>query len=244
MDTLVLAFFATKGVVGIYEASWKVSVVGVMASQALGTAVFPAISNWESLDAREKIENAVSEGFTYGLLLVIPAVVGTALLAQPFMNLVYAFETGSLVLLLLMSEKLIQAPRIIIERTLTGIGKPNLVFRATAATLVCNLILNIALVPTYGMYGAASATISTVTLAVLIEVFYLNRLIQITVHWSNLLWQAASALVMGGVVLLGTFVIPVNTLPRLGVLVFIGMVTYGLLIALNPSMRSRILQII
>ena len=56
-DTLVLAYFASKTAVAVYEASWKVSVVAVMASQALSRAVFPSISEWASRDEYGRIDH-------------------------------------------------------------------------------------------------------------------------------------------------------------------------------------------
>jgi len=243
-DTLVLAYFATKTAVAVYEASWKVSVVAVMASQALSQAVFPSISEWASRGEYGRIETALSEGFTYGLLLVIPAVVGVAILAEPFMRLVYGFDTGGLILFLLMSEKLLQAPKILVQRTLTGIGRPNLVFRTAALTLLANVILNLLLVPELGMFGAAAATISTVTLALVIQLVYLRRYMTVTVNSRALIRQAVTALGMGGVVYAVSTVLPPSTLVTLGGLVALGIVTYGLGMATDREIRERVLQMV
>lgn len=251
-DTLVLAYFASKTAVAVYEASWKVSVVAVMASQALSRAVFPSISEWASRGEYGRIETALSEGFTYGLLLVIPAVVGVAILAEPFMQLVYDFETSVVygfdvngaILFLLMAEKLLQAPKILVQRTLTGIGKPNLVFRTAALTLAANVGLNLVLVPYFGMFGAAAATISTVTIALVIQTLYLRRYISVVVNWRALGRQAGTAIAMGGVVYWASTVIQPSTGIRLGGLVALGVVVYGLGMATDGEIRERVLQMV
>jgi O-antigen/teichoic acid export membrane protein len=243
-DTLVLAYFASKTAVAVYEASWKVSVVAVMASQALSQAVFPSISEWASRDEYGRIETALSEGFTYGLLLVIPAVVGVAILADPFMKLVYDFDTGGLILILLMAEKLLQAPRILIQRTLTGIGHPNLVFRTAALTLVANVGLNLLLVPELGSFGAAAATITTVSIALVIQIVYLRRFITVTANWRALGRQTVTALAMGVVVYVAATILPPSTLLKLGGLVALGVVAYGLGMATDREIRERVLQMV
>lgn len=243
-DTLVLAYFASKTAVAVYEASWKVSVVAVMASQALSRAVFPSISEWASRGEYGRIETALSEGFTYGLLLVIPAVVGVTILAEPFMKLVYDFDTGGLILVLLMAEKLLQAPKILIQRTLTGIGHPNLVFRTAALTLVANVVLNLLLVPAFGMFGAAAATITTVSIALAIQIIYLRRFITVTANWRSLGRQAVTALGMGAVVYTAASVLPPSSLVKLGGLVALGVVAYGLGMATDQEIRERVLQMV
>jgi O-antigen/teichoic acid export membrane protein len=243
-DTLVLAYFASKTAVAVYEASWKVSVVAVMASQALSRAVFPSISEWASRGEYGRVETALSEGFTYGLLLVIPAVVGVAILAEPFMELVYGFDTGGLILVLLMAEKLLQAPRILIQRTLTGIGKPNLVFRTAAVTLVANVVLNLLLVPELGSVGAAAATITTVGIALVVQVVYLRRFITVTANWRALGRQTVTALAMGAVVYAAATVLPPSRLVTLGGLIALGVVAYGLGMATDREIRERVLQMV
>ncbi len=65
---------------------------------------------------------------------------------------------------------------------LSAVGRSDLLFKSTLAALVLNLVLNVLLVPKYGVVGAAFATSLTYVLGEALAVFYAIRLAKFSFH--------------------------------------------------------------
>lgn len=244
MDTLLLAVLVSKSAVGVYEAAWRVSAVTMLAGQAIGTSLAPAVSDWMSSDAVERVEHAVSEAMTYALVLVVPAVVGAALLGDAAMSVLYRFETGGLVLTILVAGKVLQATKDIVQSTLLGTENQRVAFWVNVVTLVANFALNLVLITYFQLLGAAVATVLTAGTAALAQLWYLRRIVDVRFDWTALGWQVAAAFLMGAVVYGLSRQFPPTTVPRLVGLVSVGAAVYGLVVLGHEGMRERVLGVL
>ncbi|MFC6838475.1 oligosaccharide flippase family protein [Halomarina ordinaria] len=243
-DTLVLALLASKAAVGVYESAWRVSLVVMLASSSIGVALAPSVSSWHASEEWDRIESAVSEAVTYALLLVVPAVVGVAVLGEAFMEVVYRFETGGLVLVVLVAEKLLQAVKDVAQSTLLGTERERVVFWTNAVTVAANVALNLLLVPVFGMLGAAVATFATAGTAAVLQVAVLRRSMAFGVDRRAVAWQVGAALAMGAAVVLASRAVPPTTVPRLFGLIGLGVAVYGLCVLGHGGMRTRLLAVL
>lgn len=244
LDTLVLGFFLGPAVVGVYETAWRVAGVVVLTGRSIATVLFPKVSGWYAEDRLADIVNAYREALTYALLPVIPAVVGAVLLGRPFLSLVFQFETGAVILAVLVGGKIVESVNLLSQRTLLGVDRPSLVFRVTMATLVANLILDVVLVMAFGGVGAAVATVVTVTLAAAGHTRYLARFVPLAADWRALRWQLGAAVVMGVVVAAAGQVLAPTSVLRLSSLVALGVIVYGISVLAHRGMRERLLSIV
>ncbi|SFK70309.1 Membrane protein involved in the export of O-antigen and teichoic acid [Halogranum rubrum] len=244
MDTLLLAILVSKSAVGVYEAAWRVSAVTMLAGQAIGASLAPAVSDWMSSGDVENVEHAVAEAMTYALVLVVPAVVGAALLGEAAMGVLYQFETGGLVLTILVTGKLLQATKDIVQSTLLGTENQRVAFWVNVVTLVANFALNLVLIHYFQLVGAAVATVLTAGTAALAQLWYLRRVIRVRFDWRAIGWQVAAALVMGVVVYGLSRQFPPTTVPRLIATVGVGAAVYGTVVLGHDGMRERFLGVL
>jgi O-antigen/teichoic acid export membrane protein len=243
LDTLLLAVFTTKAMVGIYEAAWKVSAVVMLASGAIGASLAPSVSSWHADGEYERIREAFTEAITFSLVLVVPAVFGVAVVGDQFMRVVYRFDEGGTVLLVLVAGMVLQAVKDIVQSTLLGTERQRAVFWTNAVALAANGVLNLSLIPVYGMIGAAVATGLTAGVAALSQFWYLNREFSVGVDGGALAWQVAAAAGMGGIVYALSLLLG-GGLPGLIALVTAGVLVYGLAIAVHDGMRDRLLTLV
>lgn len=243
LDTLLLAVLATKAAVGVYEAAWKVSVVVMLASASIGAALAPNVSRWHAEGEFEKIRAAFSEAVTFSLVLVVPATVGVAVVGDEFMRVVYRFERGGTVMLVLVAGMAFQALKDIAQSTLLGTERQRVAFWTNVVTVAANAGLNLALIPRYGMLGAAVATGLSAGVAALLQLRYLRRVLSVGVDAGALGWQVAAAILMGIVVYALSLRLP-DTELALAVLVAVGVAVYGTAIAGHGGMRSRLLGVV
>lgn len=173
MDTAIITLFvvtsavATRADVGAYENAWRLSLVVMMLTQAISTSLFPQISQWDAQDATDRIESVLPTALLPGILLVIPAIIGTIVLSRDLLRILFGpeFTVAWLVLIILSGEKLFQSLHSVFGSALQGIDRPDLDAYSTMASAAVNLILNIVLIWQFGIVGAAIAT--TVASAVL-----------------------------------------------------------------------------
>ncbi|WP_435360925.1 oligosaccharide flippase family protein [Haloarchaeobius sp. DFWS5] len=240
-DTLVLAYFASKAVVGVYETVWMVSAVTLLAARVLGVALAPTMTRWHEDGQTELIETAFSTAVTFALVLVFPAIVGATVLGDDLLATLYGYETGATVLVILLCGQVAAAVKNITQNTLFGIDRPDHVFWTNVLSLAANVGLNLILVPEYGMFGAAAATLATAGVAAVAQLAYLRRYISVGIDRTALAWQAAASLAMGGVVAALSGVFPLETIVGLLALVGVGAAVYGLVVLANAEMRGRLL---
>lgn len=244
LDTLILSYFLSKGVVGVYESAWKISVVTLLASTALGSTLFPAFSRWHSEGRVDYIEDAVTEGVTFTVIIIIPATVGAFLLHDQIMQSVYQFTTGGLVLFILVAEKLFQSVAVIFKQVLLGMDNARQAFYTDSVGLGMNVLLNVLLIHYFAEFGAALATLSSSVLALTLAGYFLRSLITIELDWRVIGWQITAATVMGVVVVAAKTVVPPTSIVTLAFVVVLGAVVYGLLVVAHPTIRKPIYALV
>jgi O-antigen/teichoic acid export membrane protein len=241
-DTLVLAAFATKAVVGVYETAWKLSVVPLLGAQVVGVALAPSVTRWHEDGDWDRIESAFSEALTAAVALVIPALVGAYLLGDAIVLALYGFGSGGLVFFLLVVGQVPQAVKNVTQNTLFGIDRPAPVFWTNLLTLVGNVVGNLLLIPEYGMFGAATATVATATIAAVSQVLVLRRHLRLRVAWDTLGWQVFAATVMGGALVAVRSVVPPDSAVGAVGLVLFGALVYGLCLLGHAKIRTRVVR--
>jgi O-antigen/teichoic acid export membrane protein len=239
-DTLVLAALATKAAVGVYESSWRLTGITLLGAQAIGIALAPTITRWHENGDMDGIEQAFRQALTYSLMLVIPAVVGVALLGDDLLSTLYQFETGATVLFILTLGQLAQAIKYVTQNVLFGIDRPDIVFRTNVLSLVANLALNVVLVFEFGIYGAAVATLTTATVAMVAQVVLLRRELTLSADWEAIGWQVGAATLMGIVVYALDGVVPGDTIVGVVTLVGAGAAVYGVAMLAREDVRLRL----
>ncbi|MFC4358466.1 oligosaccharide flippase family protein [Halobium salinum] len=246
-DTLILAALASKAIVGTYEVAWQLSLVTLMAAQVIGTTMMPAMTRWHENGNLGRIEQAFRTSLTFALVLVIPTLVGALVVGEEVFRVVYGIDeyaaAGATVLVLLLGGQIAQAVKQITQNTLLGIDRPEHVFWTNAVTLTSNVGLNLLLVPQYGMFGAAAATVSTATIAAITQVYYLRRYIDLTIDARSLAWQVGAAATMGGIVYALGSVVDGESIPGFVALVGTGIVVYGLGVVTNGTIRRSVTRI-
>jgi O-antigen/teichoic acid export membrane protein len=239
-DTLILSAVTTKAVVGVYETTWRLSSVTLLTASAIGVSLAPTVTRWHENGEIDRIERAFREALTYAVVLVVPAVVGAAVLGPAVLSTFYDFETGGTLLVVLTLGQVAQAVKTITQNTLFGVDRPDIVFWTNITTLVANVLLTLSLAPTFGGIGAAIATMLTATVAMGTQLFVLRSLVSISADWRALGWQVSTALVMGMVVWFAMRVVDTSTILGVTGLVVLGGTIYGFGIIVHRDMRHRI----
>ncbi|NMA10758.1 MAG: flippase, partial [Methanomicrobiales archaeon] len=123
--------------------------------------------------------------------------------------------------------------------------RPKDSFRVTAVAVTANVVLNILLIPAYGIVGAALATLVTMVLNAALSRRALSRSIRVRIEPGAVGHIVLAALVMVTVVVIYSFVIPLtNVFVVLGAVALGGLVYLLVLLKTDRGIRDELKELI
>lgn len=207
IDVVVLGFFVPSGLVGIYSTAWSVSIFLLKFSHSISATIFPEISQFSAEGQHQRIAGLVEDAIAYTGVILIPGLVGGAILAERVLR-IYGdeFVQGTVVLVLLIAAVLVYSYQKPLVMTLNGMDRPDLAFRVNAAFVASNVGLNVVLVYLYDWIGAAVATGTSAVVGLVVAYHLATELVELSVPYREIACQWVAAAVMGGVVYGGRWV--------------------------------------
>ena len=198
IDTILLSLIQGPTAVGLYTASYNLILVLLFIPGVFNDAVFPLMSQYY-ISSKEGFKTAFEKLFKIMMLVAIPLGVGTIILADQIILVIYGENyTGAVIALqiLIWSTVLIYA-RSPFERLLETSDKQLVVSKIFIIGVLFNVILNIILIPHYSYIGAGVVTVLTdiLVLSILVYITRESRIFFTT--RKSLLKIIIASLVMG-----------------------------------------------
>ena len=160
VDVVLLQLFTSFRMVGWYVAANKYVDAIAWIPQSAMNAVFPALSLL-SVSGRGQLALAYEKAYRMLAVLAVPLGIGLALTAPALVRATRGFEQSVPSLrILALSVALLFLNNAFIY-TLTAINRQADFTRLALATLVINVVLNLALIPPFGYIGASWAAVLT-----------------------------------------------------------------------------------
>ena len=183
-DTVLVGYFLDNVDVGIYRVALSLTLIATFTTSATREVLYPRISLWGKTNEFGLVEESLKRAFTYSLLLAIPAFAGGLVLSDKLLYYFYGaeFARGSIVLAILLAVQVVNVFQSIFTAYLGGMDHPRDVFKVTIITAMINIILDILLIPIFGIEGAAVATLITMSLNALFAWMILSKLISVRIE--------------------------------------------------------------
>lgn len=164
LDVFLVDGFKGAAAVGLYGAGVVISEALWMPSQAVSTALFPTIAAEQTESARRAITPLVARS-TLWLTAILAAIL--VAIAGPVVDLLYSsrFGASAAVVRSLVPGIVLFSVARVLGNDIAARGRPLLNSAVAAVSVVCNVVLNVFLIPRYGIEGAAWA--STISYSVL-----------------------------------------------------------------------------
>ena len=171
LDSLIVNGLIGIASVGVYSIAVSMGEVIWYVAGAFGTVMFPHVSSLERREA-DRITPLVSRNVWF---LTLVGVVAMAVVGRWIIQLVFGQAMlGAVVPLLLLLPGIFSLSGAkILSSYLSGIGRPIYATYISGGSLVLTVILDIALIPKFGIAGAAAASsiVYTITAAATLAVF-------------------------------------------------------------------------
>lgn len=243
VDVLVLGFFVPTSYIGAYEIAWRVATVTLQLTNAIRESIFPRISELHAANKKPELQSVISRWVQPPVYLTIPGFFGAIVLGEEVLGTLFGPEVvlAASVLVIFMAEKVVRTVHILFSAAVCAMDRPELGYRADVVALPLNLVLNLALIPTFGLVGAAVATTTSSVVAALISGRYLARLIDIHLPLTNFGWSVVSATVMTSCVYVIAWYFARDSI-ELAIGVVAGGIVYASLLLTHPAVRREILS--
>lgn len=163
VDTILVAFFLSPVAVSYYVVSKQVVGFVQAPASALGFTLSPTFGSQKASDDLTEAARIYESSFVYVLLCYLPAAAGVVIVAEPAIGYAFGAEyLGAVPVLQILSVFLVfQALMKVTSNALDFLGRARARAVAKGVTAVANVALNVLLIPTFGVAGAAVATVLT-----------------------------------------------------------------------------------
>lgn len=163
--------------VGIYSVALQVARLPFIAVISVTFVIFPLISQSTYARDIERTRRYIHTTARYSLILVALLAVTLSASSLDVLRLVFSpiFHAGDKVLALLSIAYLAYSFIMIFSTIISGSGKPWISVMVTAATLAISCILNYALIPLFGIDGAALGTLAAMLIGAVGSAIYVIR---------------------------------------------------------------------
>jgi len=164
-DTALLGYYMTDFEVGLYNAALPTAMLILLPHKAIGSLAVSSFSELKEKD-RDSVEKSLQTATRWVFSLVFPTFLILMLFSDRVLQILWGgqYTRASLALSILAVGYLIDALVGRVGSYLNSTGYTDYILYNNIAALTLNLILNIVLIPIYGIIGAAVATAASTVL--------------------------------------------------------------------------------
>ncbi|MDY6930441.1 MAG: flippase [Halobacteriota archaeon] len=180
IDVVMLSALVGDAPVGLYSASYKLYEPLSLIPTALVTSLFPIMS-MSFKDSKDKLIRIYRLSFKYLLIITIPIAIGTTLLSNKIILLVYGIEFigSALTLQILIWTFVFNSLSYTLANLLISIDKQKLTALSLTICTIVNIILNLILIPSFSHNGAAITTVITEISSFMISFYFVSKHIHV-----------------------------------------------------------------
>jgi O-antigen/teichoic acid export membrane protein len=176
-DTLLLGYFRGSESAGIYQVGTRGAQLVVLSLGAIATAMQPRLAGLHVAGDRRGINRIVTSTTR---LAFVTAMAGALFLLAFGASLIRSFFgigfiSAASVLYILVFARLINASVGSLGPYLAMTGKEHLMLKGLAVEAIMNIVLNILLIPRWGLNGSAFATGISMSIVNLVQAIYIFR---------------------------------------------------------------------
>ena len=196
IDILMIGYFLTSTEVGYYAVAISLSRFFWLVPSSMATVAYPAISEYWAKDNHQAINKLIDRSTKYSACILAFAGMLVIFFAKDIVTFLFTpdFLPAVLPLTILIIGTVILGIIQSMGRVFPGVGKPGLTLKISAIRTVVAILLNMILIPIYGIIGAAVATTASYVLHTVIITYFLRTVL--TIKFDNL-WYIKMAMLTG-----------------------------------------------
>lgn len=231
-DTLMLGYYTTESWVGIYNAAINASEIINYVGASISSLFLPVISEFYSakdFKSLKQIYKTVTKwifGISFPLLLLY------LFFSEWIIKILFgpSYIFGWLALFVLALGRFVRQLLLPSGYIIRAIGRTKIVMAVSWVSAITNIILNVILIPYYGIVGAAIATTISIFFASVFDLIYTYRLVNVNPFSIKMCICSLAAIISLAILYLPTKLIISFSLIVLLPIMFIYFIIYFLLL--------------
>lgn len=178
IDIVMLSLMKGELVVGWYSAAYKLLDISLVIPSVFVLAVYPSLSKF-SVSSLSSLKLSYEKSTKYLSIIAIPLAVGTTILAEKIILLIYhsGYDNSIIALQVLIWTVPMVFLNYVSGTTLASINKQSLLLKVFFISMFSNIVLNLLLIPGYSYVGSSVATIFTQIVSFIICYHFLSTLV-------------------------------------------------------------------
>ena len=183
VDTLILTYFRPISEVGIYNVVLPTATLLNMVGSSLALAMIPLISEFWVSKKYLEVKSLIKSVYQRAFIIIVPIGFIIFVFSDFVLKVLFgeSFVSGSLALKILSIGAIFFSFAIVNNSILVAVGNPKKVTITILVAAVINLVLNLLLIPTYGLAGAAVATMVSYIFVLLLSTYFVSKSVKIDV---------------------------------------------------------------
>jgi len=196
VDILMIGYFLTSTDVGYYAVAISLGKFFWLVPRAIARVSYPAMSEYWAKKDIQAMNKLVDRATRYSTCILVFAGMLVIFFAKDIINFLFTSEflQAILPLIILIIGTVTSGIFGSIGNIFVSIGRANMELMISAINTIGAILLNIALIPTYGIIGAATATTASYMLNVGIRIYFLKEILAIKLDIS---WYTKMAMLIG-----------------------------------------------
>jgi O-antigen/teichoic acid export membrane protein len=178
IDIVMLSMMKGDIVVGWYSAAYRLMEVLMFIPATFVGSIYPVLSNFY-VSSQESLKIAYQKSFKYLSIVGLPIAVGTTLLADKIILIIY--KSGFVHSIIALQVLIWTIPIIFLTymfgTMLASIDRQTLTLKILLFCMSLNVVINLILIPRYSYVGASIATVITELLAFILCYYFLSKFI-------------------------------------------------------------------
>jgi len=233
-----VGFFLGTLFVGYYAPAYSLGNLITFFILPISFVLFPAVSKSYDEQKIDQVRTKLRYSLKYFLVIAIPAVFGMSVLTQSLLEIFTTKEIalqGLLVTPFIALSILFYGASDVFSQILTLVKKTKIVGVTWALAALLNIMLNLFLIPSLGIFGAALATLAAYLFAFLLIWHYSFKELAFTIDWQVIVKIILCSAAMSVLV----FTISPHGLLMTIVTIAVSAVLYGILILLTKVFAQK-----
>jgi len=189
-DSLLIGYFLTATDLGYYAVAVSLSRFFWRVPQSIQMVTYPATSEYWSKGIHESLSKMINKSMKYSACILLTIGLGTGFFAKDIITFLFGNEFIYAVLplqILLIGTVINGATSRPIGGSLAGAGHPGLDLIKVSISATVNVLLNILLIPSFGIIGAAVATTISLLMTSALGIFFIIRTLHVKIDFK---WYA------------------------------------------------------
>jgi O-antigen/teichoic acid export membrane protein len=204
LDTIVLTYFIGLDQVGIYNAILPSSLIFLFLGNALANVLLPVSSELWVSKLKDKISSSLNNAYKFVLFFTLPLILAVMIYAEFFIGFVFGegFVPGANVFRILLIGVAFFSIAVMNNSILVGVGKTKTVMKILISASIINLILNLILIPSFGIMGAAVSTSFSYILVLAFNYNFIKEKMGVSLNKSNIVKLVIGSLIFALILLI------------------------------------------